>query len=93
MRLDKSFMMGHDRYKNIKMEIKMKIIITVICIVFMCVEFVGGYFSGSIAIMSDAAHMLSDLAGFIISFFAVMIAETPDMQALEIVIGSFGKLK
>ena len=51
--------------------------ISVICFTFMCIEVVGGYFSGSIAIISDAAHMLSDLAGFLISFFAVILASYP----------------
>lgn len=33
----------------------------------------GGYFAGSLAIMTDAAHMLSDFAGFLISLFAIWL--------------------
>jgi zinc transporter 2 len=38
---------------------------------FMCVELVGGIWSGSLAILTDAAHQLSDVAGFVISFVAM----------------------
>jgi zinc transporter 2 len=37
----------------------------------MIIEFLGGYFSNSVAIMTDAAHMLSDVSAFIISIFSI----------------------
>jgi Co/Zn/Cd efflux system component len=37
-----------------------------LCFFFMIAEAVGGYFSGSIAILTDAAHMLSDVASLVI---------------------------
>ena len=40
----------------------------------MITEFVGGYISNSLAIMTDAAHMFSDVAGFMISFFSIYIS-------------------
>lgn len=43
----------------------------------MIAEFVGGYLSGSLAIMTDAAHILSDVAGFLISYFAIYIGTKP----------------
>lgn len=36
-------------------------------------EIVGGYLAHSIAIMTDAAHMFSDVAGFMISYFAIYL--------------------
>lgn len=48
----------------------------------MTIEFFGGYFSGSLAIMTDAAHLLSDLAGFLISMFALLIAIRPANKSL-----------
>jgi zinc transporter 2 len=54
-----------------------------ICFCFMCGEIVGGYLSGSIAIMTDAAHMLSDVAGFIISFVAVYLGRKPSNNFLS----------
>lgn len=38
-------------------------------------EFAGGIISGSLAILTDAAHMFSDVAGFMISFFSIMISQ------------------
>lgn len=37
----------------------------------MIVEVVGGYLSNSVAIMTDAAHMFSDVAGFGISILSI----------------------
>ena len=44
-------------------------------------EIVGGIWSGSLAILTDAAHMLSDIAGFLISMISICIAKkTPTMK-------------
>jgi len=53
------------------------LIISVICFLFMGGEFAGGLISGSLAIMTDAAHMLSDVAGFMISYFAIHMGARP----------------
>ena len=37
-----------------------------LCLIFITGEIAGGYFSGSLAIMSDAAHMFSDFTSFLI---------------------------
>ena len=44
---------------------------------FFIIELLGGYLAHSLAIMSDAAHLLSDLAGFVISLLAVSMATLP----------------
>lgn len=44
---------------------------------FFVVELVGGYVAHSLAIMSDAAHLLSDLAGLVISLIAVYVSRMP----------------
>ncbi|EDO30554.1 predicted protein [Nematostella vectensis] len=54
-----------------------------LCLFFMIAEFVGGYFSNSLAIMTDAAHMLSDFAGFMISLFAIWVATRPATKTLS----------
>jgi zinc transporter 2 len=41
----------------------------------MTAEIVGGYIAGSLAIMTDAAHMFSDLSGFFISIFSLYLAK------------------
>ena len=37
----------------------------------------GGFFAGSLAIQTDAAHLLSDFASFCISLFALWVARRP----------------
>lgn len=41
------------------------------------VEVVGGVVSGSLALLSDAGHMLTDVAALLISLAALMMAEKP----------------
>ena len=48
--------------------------VCVICTIFMTIEIIGGYLANSIAIMSDAAHLLSDLLGFLISIVSIYIS-------------------
>lgn len=57
--------------------IKSLSIVCSICLIFMCIEIVGGLISGSLAILSDAAHLLADIAGFIISLIAMMYSKRP----------------
>lgn len=46
----------------------------VFCLIFMGLEVAGGILSNSLAILTDAAHLLSDIAGFAISLFAIWAA-------------------
>eukprot|EP01134_Creolimax_fragrantissima_P001643 CFRG1643T1 len=67
-----------DRSAQARLAAQRKIYIaTVVCFCFMCGEVVGGYISGSLAIMTDAAHLLSDIAGFFISLVALHLAGKP----------------
>ncbi len=43
----------------------------------MVVEFVGGWWANSLALMSDAGHMLTDLMALLLSFFALQLAMRP----------------
>jgi zinc transporter 2 len=47
----------------------------VLSFLFMTVEFIGGYIANSIAIYSDAAHLLTDVAGFLIALIATITAK------------------
>ncbi|CAI5444405.1 unnamed protein product [Caenorhabditis angaria] len=51
--------------------------------VFIAAEFVGGFWAESLAIMTDAGHMLSDLLSFIISIFAIRCARMPASKRLS----------
>jgi Co/Zn/Cd efflux system component len=53
--------------------IKKLIIVSGICTLFMISEVIGGWIANSLAIMTDAAHLLSDLLGFAISIGALLI--------------------
>ena len=53
--------------------IKKLLVVCTICILFMMCEIIGGYIANSLAIMTDAAHLLSDLLGFAISIGALLI--------------------
>jgi len=57
--------------------------VTIICIFFMVCEIVGGVISNSLAIMSDAAHMLSDFSGFAISMFSIIISRRKPTKSLS----------
>ncbi|XP_033726550.1 zinc transporter 2-like [Pecten maximus] len=54
-----------------------------LCLCFMTGEFVGGILAHSLAIISDAAHMLTDLASFLISLFAIFLASRPATKKLS----------
>ncbi|GAB1597705.1 zinc transporter 2-like isoform X1 [Argonauta hians] len=48
-----------------------------LCLFFMLVEIIGGYFADSLAIMTDAAHLLTDFVSFLISLLAVYLSTRP----------------
>ena len=49
--------------------------VVLICFVFMLVEVAGGILSGSLAILTDASHMLSDVLGLVISMLSIWIGQ------------------
>jgi zinc transporter 2 len=57
-----------------KRAMKKLFFVSIICFLFMAAEFAGGIISGSLAILSDAAHLFSDVAGFLISFVSIYIS-------------------
>eukprot|EP01065_Artemidia_motanka_P036292 TRINITY_DN441_c1_g3_i1.p1 TRINITY_DN441_c1_g3~~TRINITY_DN441_c1_g3_i1.p1 ORF type:complete len:497 (+),score=131.87 TRINITY_DN441_c1_g3_i1:55-1545(+) len=48
-----------------------------LCVCFMIVEVVGGYLANSLAVMTDAAHLLTDVASLALSLWALNAAEWP----------------
>lgn len=57
--------------------IKRLTVVGTICFLFMITEIVGGYLANSLAIMTDAAHLMSDLVSFSISIISLFIAKLP----------------
>jgi len=63
--------------KERRMVLKRLKIATVLCVIFFVVEVIGGYLADSIAILSDAAHLFSDLASFAVAIVANYLASLP----------------
>jgi len=59
------------------------VVASVLCLVFMLGEVVGGVLSNSLAIATDAAHLLTDFASFMISLFAIWMAARPKSQKMS----------
>ncbi|XP_060640443.2 proton-coupled zinc antiporter SLC30A2 [Anolis sagrei] len=56
---------------------------SVICLVFMTGEVVGGYIAHSLAIMTDAAHLLTDFASMMISLFSLWMSSRPPTKTMN----------
>lgn len=66
----------HSKYSNKESEDLRKMYYTVgICVIFIFCEIIGGIIANSLAILSDAAHLFSDLSGFVISIIAIIIGK------------------
>ena len=48
---------------------------------YMLVELAGAYFTGSLALFADAAHMLTDVGGLGLALFAIWVAARPPTRA------------
>lgn len=64
----------HDRRADSLAGLRWTLLITA---AYMVVEFVGGFWSGSLALVSDAGHMLTDVLAIGLSLFAIKFASTP----------------
>lgn len=64
----------HSHQRNLQKKFKIAILVTsLVCIG----EFIGGIWSGSLALLSDAAHVLSDVISLFISWFAIYLSTRP----------------
>src|SRR5262247_1355282 len=53
------------------------LIVLALTFVYMLAEAIGGYLANSLALLSDAGHMLTDVAALTLSLFAVRFASRP----------------
>ncbi|KAI2551137.1 solute carrier family 30 member 8 [Homo sapiens] len=53
-----------------------------ICFIFMIAEVVGGHIAGSLAVVTDAAHLLIDLTSFLLSLFSLWLSSKPPSKRL-----------
>lgn len=56
---------------------------SIICLIFMVGEVIGGIISNSLAIATDAAHLLTDFASFMISLFAIWLSSRPATKKMS----------
>ncbi|KAA0188200.1 hypothetical protein HAZT_HAZT003771, partial [Hyalella azteca] len=70
-------------FNSSKAAITKLLIASALTATFMVTEVVGGYLSNSIAIMSDAAHMFSDLSSFLVSLIAIYLAMRPASRKMN----------
>lgn len=67
-----------ERNEEIDKKARKKLLLaSVLCVIFMIAEIVGGVLSNSLAIATDAAHLLTDFASFMISLFSLWVASRP----------------
>ncbi|XP_028254180.1 zinc transporter 2 [Parambassis ranga] len=72
-----------DREREKKNARKRLYVVSVICLIFMVGEILGGYFAGSLAVMTDAAHLLTDLTSFVISLLSLWLSSRPATHKLS----------
>ncbi|TQR38044.1 cation diffusion facilitator family transporter [Brevibacillus brevis] len=69
---------GHDHHHHGKGASKRALLISFLIIaVFLVVETIGGFLTNSLALLSDAGHMLSDALALLLSLIAVHFAARP----------------
>eukprot|EP00064_Thunnus_orientalis_P020695 superscaffoldBa00005833_g20840 len=72
-----------DREREKKVARKRLYVVSVVCLIFMVGEILGGYFAGSLAVMTDAAHLLVDFTSFIISLLSLWLSSRPATRRLS----------
>jgi cobalt-zinc-cadmium efflux system protein len=65
--------LAHDRIASQRL----LLIVLVITFIYMIAEAIGGYFANSLALLSDAGHMFTDVAALALSLLAVRFASRP----------------
>eukprot|EP00117_Sycon_ciliatum_P009729 scpid57515/ scgid11904/ Zinc transporter 2; Solute carrier family 30 member 2 len=71
------------RIASVKSARRKLMIASAFCLLFTVSEAAGGLISGSLALLTDAAHMLSDFASFLISLFAIWVAQKPATKSMS----------
>ncbi len=72
--------LAHDSHSHSARALKKALAVTA---VFFIVELLGGYLSNSLALLSDAAHMLGDVGALALSLFVAWLSERPANRNLS----------
>ncbi|MEJ3405030.1 cation diffusion facilitator family transporter [Rathayibacter sp. YIM 133350] len=68
--------MAHDHAHGASDRSRLLVVIGIVAVVLVA-EVLGGLLSGSLALLADAGHMLSDLTGLIVALVAAVVAARP----------------
>ncbi|MEE6463301.1 hypothetical protein FKM82_005849 [Ascaphus truei] len=71
------------RQKEQKLAKRKLCIAAAICLTFIVVEIAGGSIAGSLAVITDAAHLLVDLSSFLISLGSLWLSSKPATRRLN----------
>ncbi|KAF6213465.1 hypothetical protein GE061_011185 [Apolygus lucorum] len=71
-----------DLAKTFKKARRKLVVASILCVFFMVAEVVGGVLSSSLAVATDAAHLLTDFASFMISLFALYLGQRKPSRAM-----------
>jgi cobalt-zinc-cadmium efflux system protein len=70
--------MGHDHAHGHGLANRRRLaLVLALTVVFLAVEVVAGFLTGSLALLADAGHMLTDVAGLVLALAAMKFAERP----------------
>ena len=69
--------MGHDHGARAGASVRRLSVALAIVAVFLVVEVAGALFSGSLTLLADAGHMVSDLIGLVVALVATLVAARP----------------
>ena len=73
-----SAQMGHDHAHGHGLANRRRLaLVLALTVVFLAVEVVAGLLTGSLALLADAGHMLTDVAGLVLALAAMKFAERP----------------
>ncbi|MET0724905.1 MAG: cation diffusion facilitator family transporter [Leifsonia sp.] len=71
--------MGHDHAHGVSNRSRLLIVLGIVAVV-LVVEVAGAFLSGSLALLADAGHMLSDLTGLVVAVIAATVAARPPSE-------------
>lgn len=72
---------GHDHGHGAGADRRRLVVVLVITTTVLVAEVVGAWASGSLALLADAGHMLTDAAGLVIALIAATLATRPETDA------------
>lgn len=55
----------------------------IVTVIFMLIEVIGGFWANSLALLSDAAHMLTDVGAILLSLFVIWMAKRPSTPTMS----------